>query len=59
MAQPDDAVRALKRLERAAREAARAIAQDRSGTKEWLRARLAEVGIELRDTTQSEEDTAE
>ena len=47
-------VRALKRLERAAREAARALAQDRDEAKADLVAHLRELGIGFKDA-QAEE----
>lgn len=52
VAQPrPDTVRALKRLERAARDAARALAQEREDAKDQLRETLHELGIEFVDRT--------
>jgi len=48
-AQPES-VRALKRLERAARDAARALARDHEKVRSDLTARLSEMGIKFVDT---------
>jgi hypothetical protein len=54
MAESEDAVRALKRLERAARDAARALAQERQRMREWLRQELAGLGIGLKNAEPKE-----
>lgn len=55
VAQPES-VRALKRLERAARDAARALARESEQRVNDLEVRLAEMGIRLvRDDAQAKE----
>lgn len=58
MTHSPESVRALKRLERAARDAARALAQERDEARDEFIARLHELGIQFVDRT-AEEGTAD